>query len=211
MLSLMGHRCVLPCLRVMKRVKFFNRWMRQRLDGIAQASFTIDQPGKVEIRVVSEPAVVSDVLQFDATSEGVAVTVVVPEVTTGNTEIDPPTPTVVVENDLISPDGYPRIGVWLLVLLALFGSALLMFWAVSRIVSPALGFTLGAMCFSGGLLAYNYLALGFPGAAEWIGSNPAARSVFCYLHWQEKLWDYCNVGLDAAGSVDKSRKQAEEE
>ncbi len=140
------------------------------LDGLAQASFTIDKPGKVEIHVVSEPAVVSDVLQFDATGEGVAVTVVVPEVTETR-EIIPPTPTVVVENDLVSPDGYPRIGVWLLVLLALFGSALLTFWAVSRVVSPRWGLRFALAVLIGGLGAYNYLALGFPFATAWIGSE----------------------------------------
>ncbi len=140
------------------------------LDGIVKASFTIDKPGKVEIHVVSEPAVVSDVLQFDATNEGVAVTVVVPDATQ-TPEIILPTPTVVVENDLVSPEGYPRIGVWLLVLLAVFGSALLTFWAVSRVVSPRWGLRFALSVLVGGFGAYNYLALGFPHAAEWIGSE----------------------------------------
>ncbi|MDX1377360.1 MAG: glycoside hydrolase family 3 N-terminal domain-containing protein, partial [Anaerolineales bacterium] len=60
------------------------------IDGIARASFVIDNPGSVEVRVVSEPAVISDVLQLDATDEGVAVTVV-PVITLTP---EPPTPTL---------------------------------------------------------------------------------------------------------------------
>ena len=49
--------------------------------GIPRASFAIDEPGKVEISVVSERAVISEVLQLDASNAGAAVTVVVPQVT----------------------------------------------------------------------------------------------------------------------------------
>ncbi len=145
-------------------------------DGIARASFKIDKPGAVEINAVSEPAVLSEVLQFDASNEGAAVTVVVPQVTV---TMEPATPTVTVvpENDLVSPEGYPRIGVWLLVLLALFGGALLAYWAVSRIFSPRWGLRWALCILIGGLLGYNYLALGFPGAAEWIASDAGAFGV----------------------------------
>jgi beta-N-acetylhexosaminidase len=141
------------------------------LDGVARASFVIDKPGKVEIRVVSEPATISEVLQFDATSQGdVAVTVVVPQVTV-TLEPTLPTATPTMESDLISPEGYPRLGVWLLVLLAVVSSALLTFWAISRIVEPRWGLRFALCILIGGFGAYNYLALGFPGAVEWIASE----------------------------------------
>jgi beta-N-acetylhexosaminidase len=146
--------------------------------GLARASLAINNPGKVEIRVISEPAVVSTVLQFEfkASNEGAAVTVVVPSVT-----IAPQTPTVtvtpVVTNDLVSPEGYPRVGIWLLVMLAVFGGAILMFWAVSRIVSRRWGLRWALCVFLGGLAAYNYLALGFPGAADWVASSSGAFGV----------------------------------
>ncbi len=145
-------------------------------DGIAHASFVIDQPGKVEISAASEPAVVSEVIQFDSSNEGAAVTVVVPQATDTPQPI-PPTATVQVQNDLVSPEGYPRIGVWLLVVLALFGGALLMFWAISRLVTPRWGLRWALCIFLGGLLAYNYLALGFPGVADWIASDAGAVGV----------------------------------
>ena len=146
------------------------------VEGIAHASFSIDQPGKVEISAASELANVSEVIQFDASNEGAAVTVVVPEPTDTPQPILP-TATVPVQNDLVSPEGYPRIGVWLLVLLALFGGALLMFWAVSRLVTLRWGLRWALCIFLGGLLAYNYLALGFPGVTDWIASDAGAVGV----------------------------------
>lgn len=148
----------------------------QTTDGIARASFAIDKPGKVEISATSEPARTSIVLQFDASDEGAAVTIVAPTVSV-TPEIITPTATAVPENDLISPDGHPRIGVWLLVLIALFGGALLIFWAASRIFTPRWGLRWALCVFLGGLLGYNYLALDFPGAAEWIAAEGGAFGV----------------------------------
>ena len=144
--------------------------------GIARASFAIDKPGKVEIRATSEPAMISGVLQFDASNEGAAVTVIVPQVSV-TPETVTPTATAVPENDLISPEGYPRVGIWLLVMLAIIGGAALAFWAVSRIVSPRWGLRWALCIFLGGLAAYNYLALDLPGAAEWIASEAGAFGV----------------------------------
>ena len=146
------------------------------LGGIAHASFAIDKPGKVEIRATSEPAQISGVLQFDASNEGAAVTVIVPQVTVTPGPVTL-TATAVPENDLISLEGYPRVGIWLLVLLAISGGAALAFWAVSRIVSPRWGLRWALCVFLGGLLAYNYLALDFPGVAEWIASGAGAFGV----------------------------------
>jgi beta-N-acetylhexosaminidase len=149
--------------------------------GVARASFEIDKPGKGQISVVSEPAVNSVVLlqfDFDESNEGAVLTVVAPTPSATPTTPVLPTATVAIpENDLVTPEGYPRLGAWLLVLLAVFGGALLMFWAVSRIVSPRWGLRWALCCFVGGLVAYNYLALGMPGAAEWVASGAVAVGV----------------------------------
>ena len=154
--------------------------------GIARAEFIIDKPGQVQIGVVSEPATISEVLQFDASDAGVAVTVVVPVIGT-TPEIVVPTPTVVVENDLVSPEGYPRIGVWMLVLLALTGGAVLTYWAVSGLVATRWGLRFALCVLVGGLLAYNYLALGFPGVAEWIASVGGAFGILLLTFGGEAL------------------------
>jgi len=156
--------------------------------GIARATFVIDKPGSVEISVASEPALISEVLQFEASSEGsVAVTVMVPVVTTTPEPVLPTATDVVVKNDLISLEGYPRLGMWLLTLLALFGSAGLAFWAVSKIISTRWGLRWALSIFFGGLLGYNYLVLGFPGAANWIAADAGAIGVLILTFGGELL------------------------
>jgi beta-N-acetylhexosaminidase len=154
-------------------------------DGIARASFSIDKPGKVEISAASEPARTSGVVQFDASEEAAPVTIVVPTV---STTPEPPTPTLTPaapENDLVSPDGHPRIGAWLLVLIAVFGSAVLTYWAASRILSPRWGLRWALCVFLGGMLGYNYLALDFPGAANWIASDGGSIGVLLLVFMGE--------------------------
>jgi len=148
------------------------------VDGIARATFVIDKPGSVEISVASEPALESLVLQFEASDEGnVAVTVMVPVASTTPEPILP-TPTITVDiSPWITPEGYPRLGGWLLTLLALFGSVGLVFWAVSKIVSVRWGVRWALSILIGGLLGYNYLALGSIGAANWIATKAGATGV----------------------------------
>lgn len=138
-------------------------------DGIARASFVIDKPGNVEVKVVSEPAMISDILRFDATDEGVAVTVV--PMITSTPEPPTPTPTITPVNNFISPEGYPRSGIWYLVLLGVFGSAALIYLAVSHVTTQRWGVRFALSVLIGGFGAYNYLALGFPHALEWISSD----------------------------------------
>jgi beta-N-acetylhexosaminidase len=160
--------------------EIFEQIDAETVAGMARASFDINKPGKVQISVISEPAVNSQLkLQFDfdpSNPTGAVLTVVGPTPSVTPTPILP-TVTAITEDDLVTLEGYPRLGAWLLVLLAVFGGALLMFWAVSRIVSPRWGLRWALCCFVGGLVAYNYLALGMPGAAEWIASGAGAVGV----------------------------------
>ena len=173
------------------------------VDGIARALFVIDKPGFVEIRVMSEPALVSDALQFDASAAGVAVTVIAPTtIVTPTTTAPSPTPTI--ENDLVTPEGYPRLGGWMLAVLALAGGAVLVFWAANILVATrwALRFTLCAVV--GGLISYNYLALGFPGAAAWIASGGGTFGVLILIFSGEVLgicaaWAWMRAGLAGKG------------
>jgi beta-N-acetylhexosaminidase len=146
-------------------------------NGVAHATFVIDKPGSVDISVISEPAVNSTVLQIIASTESVVVTMVVPVVSPSATAI-PPTPTPMPTPVLwITPEGYPRVGGWFLTLLALFGTASLAFWAISKIVSVRWGLRWAFCMLIGGLIGYNYLALGFPGAADWIAEVVGASGL----------------------------------
>jgi len=154
--------------------------------GIAHANFVIDKPGNVEINVTSEPALVSVKLQFVASNEGVTVTEVPPIVTPTVTLI-PPTLTPVATPIWVTVDGYPRMGGWFLALLALLGSVGLAFWAVSKIDSVRWGLR-WALCMSiGGLIGYNYLALGFPGAAQWIASEAGVNGLLILMFSGETI------------------------
>jgi beta-N-acetylhexosaminidase len=149
------------------------------VNGVARASFPINRPGRVEIRAVSEPAVDSGAVQIllDPSNEGAAATVIAPQVsptiTPTSTVIPTPTPT----NELITPEGHPRVGMWLIVMMAVIGGAFLTYWAMSRLVSPRWGLRWALCVFLGGLAAYNYLALDFPGAANWIATSAGAIRV----------------------------------
>ena len=146
------------------------------VDGVARASFAITRLGSVEIRAVSEPAVLSGAIQIqlDPSNEGAAATVVVPQPSPTITPTPTVTPTPIPTDEWFTPEGRPRLEMWLIVMIAVIGGALLTFWAMSRLVSRRWGLRWALCVFLGGLAAYNYLALGLPGAANWIATPAGA-------------------------------------
>jgi beta-N-acetylhexosaminidase len=139
--------------------------------GVARASFGLDKPGLLEIRVSSEPAVISEVLQLDVSQSGaVAVTVVVPELTQS---IEPtPEPPIVEEEDaFISEDGYPRVSAWFIAMLIILFSAGVIYVVLLRVGGrhSALRWSLGILL--GGLLAYNILSFGLFGTTNWLTNS----------------------------------------
>jgi beta-N-acetylhexosaminidase len=136
--------------------------------GVARASFGLDKPGLLEIRVASEPAVISEVLQLDVSQSGaVAVTVVVPELTQ-SIEPTPEPPEPVQENPYISPEGYPRFPTWMVAMFIVVLCAAAMYGIGSQFINrqSALRLTLGMLL--GGLFAYNFLAFGLFGLPNWL-------------------------------------------
>jgi beta-N-acetylhexosaminidase len=149
------------------------------VDGVGRASFAITRPGSVEIRAVSEPAVLSGAIQIplDPSNERVPATVVVPQPSPTITPTPSVTPTPTPTPGLVTSDGYPRLEMWLIVMMAVIGSAILTFWAMSRLISLRWGLRWALCVLLGGLAAYNYLALGFPGAANWVATSSGAVGV----------------------------------
>lgn len=136
--------------------------------GMARASFGLDKPGLLEIRVSSEPAVISEVLQLDVSQSGaVAVTVVVPELTQSISPTPVPTP-VIEEDDYITQQGYPRFSAWFVAMLIILFGAGVTYGLSSQIVRrpSALRWSLGILL--GGLAAYNLLAFGVFGVPAWL-------------------------------------------
>lgn len=131
--------------------------------GIARASFGLDRPGLLEIRVTSEPAVISQLLQLDVSQSGQVAVVVVTPVLTQSTEVTPETPVEETENPYISLEGYPRFPAWLiamLMILILTGFTYIITTQFSNRMY-ALRWSLGVLL--GGLITYNILAFGLFG------------------------------------------------
>jgi beta-N-acetylhexosaminidase len=140
----------------------------QTSQGVARISYRLEKPGLLEIRAASEPATISQVLQLDV-SEGApfVVTVIVPVIAATETVAPAPaTPVPEAQNDFVTPNGKPRFGGWLLILFVLGGGAWLAYWVGGSIGSSRWRMRWGLCALLGGLLVYNYLALGLPGAAN---------------------------------------------
>jgi len=135
--------------------------------GLAQASFGLENPGLVEIRAVSEPALLSEVIQMDVSSgQASAVTVIAPS--QQETPLPTQTPEPIPDEDpFISPDGYPRFNGWMIAMLLLVGSIGLLYWVIGRMVSLTWGVRWALCAGLGGLMGFNYLALGLPGFTTW--------------------------------------------
>lgn len=150
--------------------------------GVAHAAFGLDKPGLLEIRAVSEPAVISTVLQLDVSQSGaVAVTVVVPELTQA-VEPTPEAPVVVVEDDYISNEGYPRFSAWLVAMLFIAFSVWVGYGFGSRITDRRSAFRWALGIALGGLVGYNYLIFGLFGSMSWlIASGISGLVVFVFM------------------------------
>ena len=97
-------------------------------------------------------------------------TVIVPQLTpevVPQTTITP----VPVEDQFVTPEGTPRFIAWLLVVLMLLAGAILVYFAGIRVESMRWGIRWGLCALTGGLLSYNYIALGFPGSASFTASS----------------------------------------
>jgi hypothetical protein len=142
------------------------------MQGVARVSFGLDKPGLLQIRASSDPATVSEVLQLDVSSGGqpAAVTVIVPALTPESQPQTHQTPQPI-QDDFVTPDGAPRFNAWILTVLFLLTCAVAIFLAGSRIKDEGWGFRWGICALLGGLVTYNYIALGLPGSADFAASN----------------------------------------
>ncbi|MDX9992806.1 MAG: glycoside hydrolase family 3 N-terminal domain-containing protein [Anaerolineales bacterium] len=144
--------------------------------GVAKATFRIDQAGLIEIRASSEPATVSDVIQLDVSSDGGSALIITP--TPEPTEIIEPTPistpeTVIPQNPLLNA-GYPNIFGWMMVMLVLAGGSGITYWLVNQILDSRWAVRWAMFVLLGGLSAYNYLILELPGAVTWLNGRGLA-------------------------------------
>ncbi len=140
--------------------------------GTARVSFGLDKPGLLQIKATSEPAMISEVLQLDVSSGGqpAAVTVIVPQLTPA-----PATPVAVtpvpIENVYITPEGRPRFTAWLVTMIIVLAGAAGAVYAGFRMQNARWAARWGLCALAGGLLIYNYFAVGLPGSARFANDN----------------------------------------
>ena len=141
-------------------------------EGVARVSFGLDKPGLLQIRATSDPAQVSEVLQLDVSSGGqpAAVTVIVPLLTPEVVPQTTGTPAPA-QNEFVTSEGTPRFVAWLLIILVLLAGAILVYLAGIQVESMRWGVRWGLCALAGGLLSYNYIALGLPGSTSFTTSN----------------------------------------
>jgi len=146
-------------------------------NGIARAVFRIENDGLIEIRVTSSPALTSEIVTLDITqAASAAITVIAPTAAPTETPFGAPistlTPTVLPEA-MVGQNSRPTLPAGLLATILILGSGGLIYW-FGQILEDSIWRFRWALCaIIGGFLAYNYLALGLPGASNWIKSGGA--------------------------------------
>ncbi len=140
--------------------------------GFARVSFGLDKPGLLQIKAQSGLAKISEVLQLDVSSGGqpAAVTVIVPQLTPQPSPAATATP-LPVEDEFITPDGRPRFSAWLVTLILILAGAAGAVYAGMRLENVRWGTRWGLCAFAGGLLVYNYFAVGMPGSTKFAIDN----------------------------------------
>jgi beta-N-acetylhexosaminidase len=141
-------------------------------EGSARVSFGLDKPGLLQIKAASEPAMISEVLQLDVSSGGqpAAVTVIVPQLTPSVATPVSQTPEPV-EDVYITPDGRPRFTAWLVTILIVLAGAAGAVYAGYRMQNGRWAARWGLCALLGGLLTYNYFAVGLPGSTDFAHDN----------------------------------------
>ena len=140
-------------------------------EGVASTTYRIQALGPIEISVVSEPALTSQVLQLNILEgEGGVPVFITPTSLPTLTPTPSPTPTltpVVTETPPPSEPQAPGMGDWLLALILSWGGAVGIFF-VGRRFSIRWGLRWSSLAALGGMLAFFLLILGLPGAFAWL-------------------------------------------
>jgi beta-N-acetylhexosaminidase len=140
--------------------------------GMARVSFGLEKPGLLQIKATSDPAMISLVLQLPVSSGGqpAAVTVIVPQLTPSVAPPAPKTPQPA-ENEYITPDGRPRFTAWLVAIIVILAGAIAALYTGVRIQNMRWASRWGLCALAGGLLVYNYFAVGLPGSSKFATDN----------------------------------------
>ena len=139
--------------------------------GVARTVYRIQNIGALEIRVVSEPAMLSRVLRLNISASGaVAITAVTPTsqptLTPTPTVTHTPSPTATsTPPPPPAPPPHPGAGQWRTSHLIIAAGVVGFFYLGKSSGSMRWGVRWALLAASGGLLMYSYLAVGLPGSS----------------------------------------------
>jgi beta-N-acetylhexosaminidase len=136
--------------------------------GIARASFGLDRPGLLEIRAISEPALISNVVQLDVSQSGTVEVNVVTPVLTQSIESVPEAAIEQPQDRFVTLEGYPRFSAWLVSMFMILIVAGLVFFIATQLTARAFALRWSLGILLGGLFAYNLLAFGVFGISNWL-------------------------------------------
>lgn len=144
------------------------------IDGIAAASFSLDQAGSIRIQVESVLAKVSNTIRLDVNNEGSTPEITIPTSVAlpTATEMPPtPVPTPNPGTPGTTPEGYPTFLGWFLALLLMAAGVALAYWLGLQFAEVRWAVRWALLALLGSLAAYNYLVLEMPGSTFWLGDR----------------------------------------
>ncbi len=141
------------------------------INGVARASYRINTTGNLEIRVVSDPATISQTLRLEINENSAAfITAIAPTPLPTETPTPSPSPTLTpntTPTPAPPPPLMPGIGDWLLIVLLVWGGSALIFWVGQHNLSIRWGIRWGALSVIGGMTTYALLVLLLPKDSTW--------------------------------------------
>ncbi len=146
------------------------------LKGIAKANYRVQNTGLVDIRVVSDPAYNSDVIQIEVpVPEGAEATIVVlstPEMTETPTPTVSPTVQPTDEQAIITdlPPQLPRISDWLMMVIIISLISSVLFFFTRKKISPRWSLRWSLLAFIGGTIVYALMGILFALKFTWTNS-----------------------------------------
>lgn len=132
--------------------------------GVARAVYRIAALSNIEVRVVSEPAVTSQIININAASGQTNISTLVPTPEPTATVTPSPTPTLEPTPEIEEIEEEPinfQMSDWLLMMLVTLSGGAGILWIGERRISLRWGFRWGLMAILGGLIAYVILVSGW--------------------------------------------------
>lgn len=159
------------------------------INGVARASYRIGSKGLLQIRVASDPAVTSSILQLDVPPDAAAVVIAMaPTAVPSETPSPTPEPSVSPTPTLTPADGSnsakPVFGAWVLSIIIIILGCGLVYNLGLRLHSSRWGIRWALCAGLGGLTSYVYLASGMPGGKSWLiltGTAGTVGIVFLFM------------------------------